>query len=383
MDDARRLVVMWAVARLRGRHAERASRAIGLACALVLWTAAAPAPATAFEKAFWGPTQVNGMSQFPRYEALDVTLYQIQLAWNTTASRRPARPSDPADPAYRWPPEIDYAIKQAQRHGMSVLVMIIGAPRWAGGGTFATRAPPPRDFARFARAASRRYRQVHRWMIWGEPSRIPNFRPQTRQPYGARLTARQARTPRRYARILDAAYGQLKARSRSNIVIGGNTYTNGDTRPVDWVKNMKLEDGRPPRMDEYGHNPFSLREPDLANPPSRDGVVDFSDLRSFSTLVQRRLGRPRHRRVKLFLSEYTIPTDAPDKEFNYFVPRATQAKWISSAFRVARGLRSVTGLGWIHLYDDPPKPGGGLVVHGGLLTHDGQEKPGYRAFANG
>jgi len=166
-------------------------------------------------------------------------------------------------------------------------------------------------------------------------------------------------------------------------VIGGNTYTTGDIRPVDWVRSMKLEDGRPPRMDEYGHNPFSLREPDLDNRPSRDGVVDFSDLGRFSRLVQRRLGRPRYRRIKLFLSEYTIPTDGPDREFNYFVPRSTQTTWIRSAFRVARGLKSVSGLGWIHLYDDPPDPRGKLVVHGGLLTHDGQEKPGYRAFAEG
>ncbi|MGH2840281.1 MAG: hypothetical protein ACRDKY_05585, partial [Solirubrobacteraceae bacterium] len=266
---------------------------------------------------------------------------------------------------------------------MGVLIMIVGAPRWSNGGRSWTHAPRPRDFARFARAASRRYRAVRHWMIWGEPSNRRNFKPFRRQPLGTRLTAAQAATPRRYARLLDAAYAQLKARSRSNLVIGGNTYTTGDIRPRDWVRGMRLRDGRPPRMDEYGHNPFSLREPDLDNPPSRNGVIDFSDLRRLDRLVQRRLGRPRHRRIKLFLSEYTIPTDGPDLEFNYFVPRTTQAKWIRSAFRVARGLPSVSGLGWIHLYDDPPDPAGRPVRRGGLLTHDGVKKPGYAAFAQG
>jgi len=53
-----------------------------------------------------------------------VTLYQITLKWNTTASSRPANPSDPNDPAYRWPPEIDDAIEQAHRHHMRVLILI-------------------------------------------------------------------------------------------------------------------------------------------------------------------------------------------------------------------------------------------------------------------
>ncbi len=118
-------------------------------------------------------------------------------------------------------------------------------------------------------------------------------------------------------------YGQLKAQRRSHVVIGGNTYVTGEIRPIDWVRNMKLENGRPPRMDLYGHNPFSFREPNLRNPPSVQGLVDFSDLGRFNRLIHRYLGRPRHKRIRLFLSEFTIPT-GPDVEFNFRVTPRTR-----------------------------------------------------------
>jgi hypothetical protein len=219
-------------------------------------------------------------------------------------------------------------------------------------------------------------------MIWGEPSRGQNFRPFARQPFHTKITPGQKRVPQRYARLLDAAYGQLKAQRRSNLVIGGNTYVSGEIRPYDWVRDMKLPGGRPPRMDLYGHNPFTLRNPDLGNPPSPDDFADFSDLGRFDNAIQRSLGRPRGRTIKLWLSEFAIPTDV-DSEFNFHVSLATQARWITNAFRVARQVKDVAGLGWIHLYDEPPDPAGEAVSHAGLLTYDGTKKPGYDAFKRG
>ena len=197
------------------------------------------------------------------------------------------------------------------------------------------------------------------------------------QPLGARLTRAQARAPMRYARLLDAAYGALKAQRSSNIVIGGNTYTTGEVRPGDWVRNLRLANGRPPRMDLFGHNPFSFRTPDLRNPPSKQGLVDLSDLRRFDRLVQRTLGIPRHKRIRLFLSEFTIPT-GPDIEFNFHVSRAMQARWLRRAFSIARAIKA-DGLGWIHLRDDAPIAGQ-QVVNGGLMTHDGKRKPAFAVF---
>ena len=351
------------------------------AATLAAMMAAAPASARPLQKGMWGPTAIDGKSQFPVYEKLGVTLYQTVLSWASIAPTRPADPRNPADPAYQWPGEIDRIIKEARSHDMTVMLMLHGAPSWANGGKTPEYAPRrPADFAAFARAATRRYPAVRRWMIWGEPSRSNNFKPFVQQPLGTKITSAQKRAPRRYARILDAAYGQLKAQRRSNLVIGGNTYVTGEVRPADWLRSMELPNGRPPRMDLYGHNPFSFRRPDLSNPPSTQGLVDFSDLGRFDRQIQRYLGRPRHKNIRLFLSEFTIPT-GPDSEFNFHVTRKTQSKWITSAFKVARKLE-VDTLGWIHLRDDPPVAGH-TSVQGGLLTHDGKRKPGFYAFMRG
>ena len=72
----------------------------------------------------------------------------------------------------------------------------------------------------------------------------------------------------------------------------------------------------------------------------------------------------------------------PDIEFNFYVSEATQAQWITAAFRVARQLANVAGLGWVHLYDDPDS-GDDRIINGGLMESDGAKKLGYYAFKRG
>src|SRR5215207_3730657 len=99
-----------------------------LPLAAVIWLALLTPPADArysSKKAIWGPTQVDGVSQFPIYRDLGVGIYQIQLRWNQVAPSRPQRPGDPTDPAYRWPAEIAYAVRQGRRHGIRVSLMVI------------------------------------------------------------------------------------------------------------------------------------------------------------------------------------------------------------------------------------------------------------------
>jgi hypothetical protein len=330
-------------------------------------------------KAIWGPVSVNGVSQFPIYRDLGVGIYQMSINWADAAPTRPRRARDPSDPAYRWSPVVSGAIAQTQRYGMRALIMIIGAPGWANGGHPDNWAPQrPSDYADFAVAVARRYPSVHLWMVWGEPSRVARFAPlAASRPTASRLTTREAAAPRRYARILDAAYGALKGVSRRNLIIGGNTYTTGGIRTGQWIKYMRLPGGKLPRLDLYGHNPFSSRKPNLANPPGVQATVDFSDLGRLGATVDRNLARSRGRHIPLFLSEWTIPT-GPDNEFNFYTDLSTQASWIRAAFRIVRAWPRIYALGWIHLYDDPPS--GSM---GGLLDAQGQKKPGYDAFQAG
>ena len=350
--------------------------AVGLIALLCAAPAALGAPFDA--KAIWGPITVNGRSEFPVYHELGVGIYEMGLSWADVAPTPPRDAQDPNDPAYDWPPGINYAIAHAARFHMRVLLTVIRTPSWANGGQ-AWNYPPtdPNALGDFLTAASRRYPTVHLWMIWGEPSRQPNWALDTPVSPEATLTPAQVQAPQAYAQMLDASYGALKAVSSRNLVIGGNTYTSGDISTEQWIENLRLPNGQPPRMDLYGHNPFSWRPPNLLNPPSPDGQVDFSDLGRLSQLVNSNLAPP-GRQIKLFLSEWTIPTAPGDDEFNFSVSPAEQAQWITDAWQIVRQSSFIYALGWIHLYDDPP---GGS--NGGLFYSSSQPKPGYYAFQAG
>jgi hypothetical protein len=359
-------------------------KATMLAALIATFILVAPASAGAERyKSIWGPLEFNGVSQFPTYKRLGVGIFQMSMSWADVAPTQPSNPRNPSDPAYAWPPDIDRAIVAARHRGIQVSLLLSGAPGWANGGRSSIWAPnAPADFADFAAAASRRFPGVRYWMIWGEPSKLNRFQPLARAD-GRRLSARQRRGPRRYARILDSSYATLKKVDRRDFVIGGNTWTSGDVSPLNFIRAMRLPSGSRPRMDLYGHNPFTLRLPDLREEPLSYGTADFSDLDTMARWLDRYGYRnPRGRRLKLFLSELSIPTDHENFEFNFWVTRETQARWLGAALRIARRYKRIYTLGYLGLFDDPPRPDG-LEVNRGLLTSTGAKKPAFYTFRRG
>jgi hypothetical protein len=343
------------------------ARTVLAALVLTLLIASAPAPAAAAEKAFWGPAILpDGTSAFGLYDELGIDTLQFTVRWADVAPTRPAVATDPADPAYRWPAGVDAAALGAPRHGIRLSLLVTGAPPWANG----DRAPnwrPDRaqDLGDFLAAAGRRYPAVRRWMIWGEPNRADRFQPNA---------PGSATGPRAYASLLDAAYAALKRASRQNIVIGANTWTGGTVKPADFLRLMRLPDGRPPRLDWLGHNPFPFRFPKLAQKPLPGGYRDISDIDTISRDARRIYGR----RVALWLSEYTIQSEHGSPVFATYVSRAMQARYLTAGFHVADALGSaVAGLGWLGLLDEPPAPDS---ANSGLLTYALQPKPAFAAM---
>ncbi|HLM50738.1 MAG TPA: hypothetical protein VK279_09340 [Solirubrobacteraceae bacterium] len=370
-----------------GRARIAARILLTLAVAACAFGVGAQGASAAMKKGFFGETTHDGASVFPVYRDLGVQYFQTQLRWErVAASGPPANPTDPNDPAYAWPRDLDQTIQEAAATGIRVAIMPTGSPAWANGGhpEFGWAPLNPQDYANFVVAASRRYPSVRHWMIWGEPTRGDSFMPTVGQTNesATRLTPAQAETPRRYARLLDAAYVALKGESRSNRVIGGMSYTLGQIKALNWIKYLRLPNGRPPRMDLYGHNPFPYRLPKLRQRPSPDGRVDVGDLPRLLDAIDRYL-KPRGTKLRLWLSEFTIAT-ARDVAFqDNFVSPETAAKWTSAALRVSRQLRRVEMFSWFRLYDQPERSDGALVSHLGLLFADGTPKPGYAAFKNG
>lgn len=350
-----------------------------LLCALVAVTVSAPPAGAAALKAIWGPTELAAgnaacppggqrCSAFPLYERLGVEVFQYQVHWDEVAPTRPERPGDPDDPAYDWG-SLDRIAAEALEHGIRLALLVQRTPAWANGGRPPIWAPrDPADFADFLYAASRRLPSVRTWMIWGEPARAENFRP---------MPVNRPQGPRAYARLLDAAYGALKAADRRNLVVGGMTLNGGSVMPTLFARYLKLPNGRPPRMDLWGHNPFDGRFPDLADDP----IGRFRGLNDIDTLHReiRAYYRQGRRPVpRLWLSEWTVISDKPSRIFlGFHVSAREQARWLRAAFAIARRTPYVAGLGWFTLLDEPPAPGS---ANWGLMRADGTPKPAYGAY---
>lgn len=329
-----------------------------------------PSPSGHALKMIWGPLNMpDDSSAFPTYHRLGVQVLELQLSWAAVAFERPADPGDPSDPAYVWPAAMDRAVSEAGRYGISLAVMVKETPGWANGAQKPSWAPDdPEDYAAFLQAASRRYPSIHDWMIWGEVTRAGNFNPMPPEsPVG----------PQRYAVLLDAAYGALKAVNPANEVIGGMTYTVGLVSPSNYLRWLRLPDGSPPRMDLYGDNPYSTRYPKLSETPYSPIVRDINDVDTLHRELQG-VYAGHGPTPKLWLSEFSI-SDAPSRAFDYYVSEPTQARWLTAAFELANSVPYVAGLGWYELMDEPTTTSERLTE--GLLNAAGRPKPAFYAYA--
>jgi hypothetical protein len=342
-----------------------------------IYLATAATAAAANKKAIWGPVRLpDGSSAFPVYRDLGVRFLQLQLHWNEIAPRRPSHLRDPTDPAYNWPPEVAEAIRMGRRYGIKIALMPWRSPSWANGGRSPEWAPKNRHYAGFVKAASRRYRSVRHWMIWGEANRQAVFKP---LPIGS------PRGPRRYATLLRTAYRSLKQRSEKNVVIGGMTFSFGnEVMPGDFIRWMRLPNGKPPPLDLYGHNPFSTRFPDISvdgfpgSPASRD-ICDLDMLyRDLRRIYRGQYRQFRRRGPRLWVSEYTISSDRGNRFFDFYTTREGQANYLRAAFDIARRSSFIAAFGWIGLLDDPASDPLGATF--GLMTHEGERKPAYYAY---
>ena len=317
----------------------------------------------------------GGHTIFPELRALGTRVWSGGLSWAAVAPTRPADPTSPSDPAYHWPSSLDRELAGARANRIEPVLNVSGFPRWANGNRGPEWAPSrPQDYADFMAAAVLKYPQVRRWIIVSEPGNLYNFRPQG----GHGRTA-----PRLYARLLDAAYGAMHAARQDVIVIGGGVHPYGlndqyTTAPDTFITNMVLPNGRRPRLDMFGINPYTERPLDLrlGKRPLR---VDFDDL----DWLTKRLDRlwPR-RHLRIFIDEFGWNTEHEALGWLYYVSRPKQAANLRRAYALAAKFGRVDTLCWYQLYDSPPSRDGSQWLNwtSGLRTAGGVKKPAWSAF---
>ncbi len=90
--------------------------------------ASGPAPQTD-KKLMWGPPFLaDGTSLFPTYRDLGVGIFGVQARWEEIAPTRPDNPTEWRDPAYEWPQYLTDSIKEAEKYGIEVQLLLIGDP---------------------------------------------------------------------------------------------------------------------------------------------------------------------------------------------------------------------------------------------------------------
>src|SRR4051794_2119799 len=287
--------------------------------------AAAPARAaapTVSKCITYGPTY-DGKPVLPTLKSLGVRVWQLGIVWPWIAPTRPKSPTNPHDPVYQWPKDVDGAVASAARAGIEPVLYVNGFAPWSNGGQDIHTAPKsPKDFARFMAAVVKHYTKVRRFVVFSEPSHFVNFKPQGDHGRAA---------PHAYARLLDAAYGTMHAARKDVVVIGGNVHPSGSdddqtTAPDTFIRNMVLPDGKRPRLDQFGVNPYTERPLDLRLPKGPK-VLDFDDL---DWLLKQLDEDWPGRRLKLFIGEFGWNTEHGAQGWLYVVNQAEQARKLTT-----------------------------------------------------
>jgi hypothetical protein len=310
---------------------------------------------------------------------------KINLYWDEVESTRSV---------YNWG-SYDAAVNAIVAAGLRpYLTLGSHAPKWATGkhGRPGTNRPNAKAFRTFAQAAGQHFANVHIWSIWNEPNLYAWLSPQ--RSHGTPLS------PSIYRNLYLAGYRGLKASGHGgDTILLGELMPRGGTspqkvRPLEFLREMACLDrnyrqirgkaakkrgcrkvGRIPTSG-IAYHPYTPP----AGPHTREGTDDaaigqLGRLRATIDALSRRGKLPRH--LPIWITEYGNQTKPPDPLQGAPLKRAAsfmdESEWI--AFRNPR----VASYSQYTLYDDPPRPGSGVLRwsswQAGIYFANGKRKP--------
>jgi hypothetical protein len=343
---------------------------------------------------------------FATLKALKTQVIRVNLYWGGTkwavAKSRPADPNDPGDPAFDWA-IYDRLVRYATQNGIQVVFSILFTPGWANGNKARTVAPTNfKDLENFAYAAAERYSglwtpppwqqdpanpttklplpKVNMWTAWNEPNNPIWLSPQYKR-VGKTWRVESAFN---YAKICNAVYNGVHSPFLGPLpdehVACGVTGPKGNDAPA--TKRASVDPltfltqahrfGMK-TFDVYAHHPYA----DIGKSESPTYVpkgkfkrrVQLGNLSLLTKLISQYYG-PKH----LWITEFGYQTNPPDK--TYGVSYATQAKYLTQSYAIARKNPRIDMMLWFLVRDEPAVGN----WQSGLMTVTGKKKPAWNAF---
>lgn len=329
---------------------------------------------------------------------------RVIIFWShTVSSTEPTDwdPTDPGDPNYNWASP-DLQISAAAEAGLTPLVQIFAAPKWAercqSPGEPGICNPDPEAFAQFAEAAAKRYSgsfaglpRVQYWQPWNEPNLHIFFKPQ-------RVGA-QRPSPGLYRELVNRFAAVVKKQNPKNLVVGGGLAPLGGENsigPLDFTRRLLCMKGRKKpvptpgcnhktRFDIWSVNPYTTGGPTKsAISPDDVQLGDVGEMRKLISAA-RKAGKIEAARagIPLWVTEFSWDSKPPDPKG---LPMAIHSRWTSEAmFRAWQA--GVNTFFWFSLRDWEREPGipwnqsleSGLWFRGNTIQGD-RPKRSLRAF---
>lgn len=395
-------------------HAWR-SRVRTLVVAGLLATMAAPADAhaasTTLRTGFMDDEVLRlGDVERPAWlrRATDVgaSVMRVNLFWEWVAPVQPPadRAPDPTWSGYDFA-AMDGQVRAAQAAGMTVLLNVSRAPRWAEGsdkdssvsGYPGNWKPNVAAFREFMKAVSRRYSgatqdaaapgqmlpRVRDFQIWNEPNLNLYLAPQ--------YEGGKAFAATRWRDLLNAGYGAIKGVQPTANVVAAGLAPFGDppsdaatrTGPVAFMRStlclsasLRKTCGTRTFADTISLHPYAVDRPGRPARNSDDATIP--DLARVTRVVRaaRRAGTVGPKLPRTWVTEMSYDTSPPDPKG---VPITTRARYISeSMWRLWRA--GATTIVWYLMRDAAPEPNYASSYQSGFYSRAGRVKGDAAAF---
>jgi hypothetical protein len=311
----------------------------------------------------------NDETSFQQVARTGAQLVQTPLRWASVApQQRPASwdPENPADPHYNWE-WIDLWVTRAVRAGLTPLLEVRGAPRWAQGCATsevdAVCKPDPTALAQFAVAAARRYSgqfgglpRVRYWQGLNEPNLSLYFTPQ--------YEGNRAVSADLYRPLINSFYAAIKSVNPSNLVLSAGLgpiaiphYTVGPLRFARELLCLNRHNRPLPGSCEGGvHFDIFDVHPYTTGGPTHEGGpndVELGDIPKLVKLLRAadRAGRiaGAFRHTPLWITEFSWDSKPPDPGG---LPMGIETRWVAETlYRTWRA--GVSNFFWFSLTDSP------------------------------